>query len=52
MHDEVGAEFERVATFGRLTPDLWQRKAAGGPIAAEPLLDAAAAALKGASAAD
>lgn len=50
--DKFGAEFERVATFGRLTPDLWQRKAAGGPIAAEPLLDAAAAALKSASAAN
>ena len=40
-----GAEFERVARLGRLTPDAWMRQAVGGPLSAQPLLDATAAAL-------
>ncbi|HVN75607.1 MAG TPA: hypothetical protein VMT19_04765 [Thermoanaerobaculaceae bacterium] len=43
-----GAEFERVARQGRLTPDLWMRGAVGGPISTRPLLDAARKALDGA----
>jgi hypothetical protein len=40
-----GAEFERIARFGRETPDLWMQHATGKPVIAEPLLDAAAKAL-------
>ena len=40
-----GAEFERVAKFGRETPDAWMRNATGAPVSAEPLLRAAEAAL-------
>ncbi len=40
-----GAEFERVARQGRLTPDLWMRGAVGGPISTAPLLAAARKAL-------
>lgn len=41
-----GAEFERVARQGRLTPDAWMRGAVGGPLSAQALLDAARAAMK------
>lgn len=40
-----GEEFERVAKLGRLTPDLWMRRAVGAPLSAEPLVEAADAAL-------
>ncbi len=40
-----GAEFERVASFGRVTPDLWMVHATGDPVSAEPLFRATAAAL-------
>lgn len=40
-----GEEFERVAKLGRLTPDLWMRRAVGAPLSAEPLVAAADAAL-------
>jgi hypothetical protein len=40
-----GAEFERVARQGRLTPDAWMRGAVGGPISARSLLAAARKAL-------
>jgi hypothetical protein len=40
-----GAEFERMARQGRLTPDAWMRGAVGGPISARALLDAAREAL-------
>ena len=40
-----GAEFERVASFGRVTPDLWMVHATGAPISAEPLLRATEAAV-------
>ena len=40
-----GAEFERAASFGRVTPDLWMQHATGAPVSAEPLLRATEAAL-------
>lgn len=40
-----GAEFERMASFGRETPDLWMEHATGAPVSAEPLLRATAQAL-------
>ncbi len=43
--DRFGAEFERVARQGRITPDAWMRGAVGRPLAAEPLLAAAREAL-------
>jgi hypothetical protein len=42
---QSGAEFERVASFGRVTPDLWMVHATGAPVSAEPLLRATATAL-------
>ena len=41
----LGAEFERMASQGALTPDLWMTGATGSPVSAEPLLRAVAAAL-------
>jgi hypothetical protein len=41
-----GAEFERVASFGRVTPDFWMVHATGSPVSAEPLLRATEAALR------
>jgi hypothetical protein len=41
-----GAEFERVARQGRLTPDAWMRGAVGGPLSAQSLLDDARDAMK------
>jgi hypothetical protein len=43
---EHGREFERVSKFGRTTPDVWMMNATGQPVTAEPLLNAAAAALQ------
>jgi len=40
-----GAEFERMAKFGNLAPDLWMTSAAGAPVGAESLLSAAKRAL-------
>ena len=40
-----GAEFERAASFGRVTPDLWMQHATGAPVSAAPLLRATEAAL-------
>ncbi len=42
----LGEEFERVARFGSLTPDLWMKNATGGPLSAAPLFRAAEAALE------
>ena len=42
---DFGAEFERMARQGRITPDAWMRGAVGGPISTAPLLAAARAAL-------
>ena len=41
----LGAEFERMASYGAVTPDLWMKNATGNPISAAPLLRAAEAAL-------
>jgi hypothetical protein len=38
----MGPEFERVTRIGSVTPDAWMRQAVGGPLSAQPLLDAAA----------
>jgi hypothetical protein len=40
-----GAEFERMARQGRLTPDAWMRGAVGAPISVQALLTAARTAL-------
>ena len=40
-----GAEFERAASFGRVTPDLWMQHATGAPVSADPLLRATESAL-------
>lgn len=37
----LGAEFERMASFGSVTPDHWMQHATGSPVSAEPLLRAA-----------
>ena len=37
----IGPEFERMATFGRLAPDLWMKHATGAPVGPEALLEAA-----------
>ena len=42
---DFGAECERIARQGRLTPDAWMRGAVGGPVSAEALLAAAREAL-------
>lgn len=44
--DPPGPEFARVATLGRLTPDLWMQRAVGSPVSAQPLREAAARAVK------
>ena len=36
----IGAEFERMATVGSVTPDLWMKKATGAPVGPEALLTA------------
>ncbi len=41
----LGAEFERMAVQGAVTPDVWMTKATGAPVSAEPLLRATEAAL-------
>jgi hypothetical protein len=43
--ERFGAEFERVARQGQLTPDAWMRGAVGQPISTKVLLTAARAAL-------
>ena len=40
-----GAEFERAASYGRVTPDLWMVHATGSPVSADPLLRATESAL-------
>jgi len=37
----LGEEFERMASFGSVTPDLWMQHATGSPVSAAPLLRAA-----------
>ena len=41
----VGKEFERMATMGRVTPDLWMEHATGRPVGPQALLDATEQAL-------
>jgi hypothetical protein len=41
----IGPEFERMATYGSVAPDLWMRNATGSPVGADALLAAAAKAL-------
>ncbi len=41
----LGAEFERMARQGSVTPDVWMVHATGAPVSAEPLLRATEAAL-------
>ncbi|HEX3555916.1 MAG TPA: hypothetical protein VIA62_22085 [Thermoanaerobaculia bacterium] len=45
---DFGAEIERIARQGRITPDLWVRGAVGRPISARALLDEAREAMAGA----
>ena len=42
---KLGPEFERMARFGSVAPDLWMKNAAGEPVSAGPLLRATTAAL-------
>ena len=42
----IGPEFVRIATQGRVTPDLWMRTATGKPVGPEALLAATAEALE------
>jgi hypothetical protein len=41
----IGPEFERMATYGSVAPDLWMTHATGSPVSADALLDAAGRAL-------
>lgn len=41
----LGEEFERMAKFGAVIPDLWMEHASGSPVSAEPLLRATEEAL-------
>ncbi len=41
----LGPEFERVARYGSVTPDVWMTNAAGSPVSAGPLLRATERAL-------
>ena len=41
----IGAEFERMAVMGRISPDLWMLHATGNPVSADALLNAAERAL-------
>jgi hypothetical protein len=42
----IGPEFERMATLGRVTPDLWIETATGKPVGADALLSATSKALE------
>ncbi len=42
----LGPEFERMAKFGAVSPDLWMENATGSPVSAEPLLKATERALE------
>jgi hypothetical protein len=45
---DFGAEFERMARQGRLTPDAWMRGAVGSPLSSAVLLTEARSALEAA----
>jgi hypothetical protein len=42
----VGSEFERITTMGKVAPDIWMKNAAGSPVGPEALLAATERALK------
>jgi hypothetical protein len=42
----IGPEFERMAKFGNLAPDLWMKNATGAPVGPEAILNATERALK------
>jgi hypothetical protein len=42
----IGPEFERIATQGRIAPDIWMKNATGSPVGPEALLQATAEALE------
>ena len=42
----IGPEFERMARFGSLAPDLWMKNASGAPVGADAMLNATERALK------
>ncbi len=42
---DLGAEFERMATAGRIAPDLWMKRATGSPVGPDALLAEAEKAL-------
>ena len=42
----LGKEFERMASFGSVTPDLWMKNATGEPVSPKALLRTTEAALK------
>jgi hypothetical protein len=42
----IGSEFERIARFGNISPDIWMRKATGAPVGPEALLAATERALR------
>lgn len=42
---KLGPEFERMAKYGAVTPDLWMKNATGAPVGARSLLRATEAAL-------
>ena len=45
-HGPLGREFERMASFGSVTPDLWMKNATGEPVSPKALLRSTEAALK------
>jgi hypothetical protein len=46
MHGkDLAAETKRICSIGRVTPDLWMRRAVGTGISARPLAEDCAAAL-------
>jgi hypothetical protein len=42
----LGKEFERMATQGRIAPDLWMKRASGLPVGAEAMIEATTRALQ------
>lgn len=42
----LGKEFERMVTYGRVAPDLWMKHATGSPVSADALLEETARALR------
>ena len=43
---KLGPEFERMAKYGAVTPDLWMEHATSAPVSAKPLLEATEQALR------